>query len=335
MPNGARPSRGEFTARLFSGILDSWTARHQQGQAQQREDVVYQQQLADKERLAGERREFEVEREDIAYGRKRELVKEAEPTKLEKFMDMLDAQEALKGKLRLESEAEIATKKELAALGLWAPRVPGVPKPPKPYGVDKIKKDLMGFFPREEGWIDLHSGDVAQYIARALPRGTIPTLDDYHHAKRSIVGRNVIDTMFDRPSGIQQMMAQAGIESVDEQFISSEDAMSVLGAYGLIPEDFPEKNWSVPELSHFIASNWPKPAEFLNADIPHEQQPYGALVNGIQELLQDAMAERGIEGPPGPLKKKAEVLFKEYGGVPGAGGPHAMMMQDWIRRVFK
>lgn len=92
MPNGARPSRGEFTARLFSGILDSWTARHQQGLSQQREDVVYQQQLADKERLAGEAHERGTERirlqDELARGRA-EAAKPPEQSFTERYQEAI------------------------------------------------------------------------------------------------------------------------------------------------------------------------------------------------------------------------------------------------------
>ena len=329
-----RISGGEFGARMLSGLLDGLTQRYQQGQTQQREDTLYQTQLADKQAIDEQR--FQRERELIGERQRvrTEADEAAKPSKLEEHMKIIDALDFKKKELQIEVDSEIEKARRYDELGI-GPRgaAPKPIKPPKPYPLDRIKKDMMAYFPRNEDWIGIHSGDVAQYIAKALPVGQVPTLDDYNDASRVITGQNAVDTMFDRESPISSMMTEAKIKNKSEKFISTEDASSVLGPYGLLPDGgLPDMNWSVPELAHFIAASSPDPVGFMEQGGGYQQ-----LAAAIGEILQDRMVEVGVE-QKGPLKETAETLFKTYGGAGGiyggGGGPVSLMMEDWIRRAF-
>jgi len=117
MANGVPPTGG-MVAKMLSGLLDGWTARHQQGQAQQRQDELYQTQLADKERLAGEAHQRGTERIELQDRLARERAEAKEPSLLDREKAVMDALDLFEKQETIKSNIRINEKQQLAKSGI-------------------------------------------------------------------------------------------------------------------------------------------------------------------------------------------------------------------------
>jgi hypothetical protein len=307
------PPAGGFAAKLLSGVLDGWTARHQQGLAQQREDEVYQTQLADRERLAGERRQFETEQADVAYGREEDR-RTADIAREDELIAMGQAREDILGALGHERA------KELAGLRGGGAKVPNE---------NAIFRDLAQRYGGE-----LRNGILTEQDIREFAKAKM-VLGDEEEAFRSIAAGKVIEAV--RGSNdIQSLLSARGDENFEGGDINT--ALTAYNANNAPTEvDFPTtfkpgRYYSLHGLADTLLGNnplkgiTPIPSD---PDNPRSQLKF-EILDVIYEIVastHQAPEERGpsLEGVLGPRSEAAlrgfgKSVFESYKGAQ-AGGP--------------
>lgn len=324
-----RPPAGGFVARLMSGLLDGWTARHQQGREQQRQDEVYAQQLADKERLAGERREHEISQADILSER-RSTAAEASQVFDMVQSDIEHARDVAGDETQFQRDIEKIFAR--AKAGQMYPSTGAAAKPQDP---NKIKKTIS-IYSSNPGWTEENSPDLVRYIKTNLPAGEDITPDIYDQAERTVAAQNAAMTFSDQRSPIFPMLVKLN-KKPNDKFISAEDATAVLSAYGLWNGPMPMGNYSVQRLAEMVVANSQDPISFdvLDPRSEFDHQPLGILTNALYEILGDMMPEEEAKG--GPLGYGATFVgdrpIPQFRGAEEAIGKAARGLGSFISEV--
>jgi hypothetical protein len=273
------PPAGGFAAKLLSGVLDGWTARHQQGLAQQREDELSQQQFAQRQQLDEQQYGRQLDLEDVRLKGRKEL------TEISNMFDMLKSEVEHGYRMdEISARAKGDIDKLLASFKLKPTKDE---KPPKPLDPRKIEQAIGIYGGGSPAWTTSNMADLVTYIKRNVPAGEDVTPDHFDEAKRVVQGRNAAFSVADAQSGIPQMFSQIEDRNLADKFIPAQEAVAVLANYGLLESPLIDKDYSVPELVEAVVSGSQDPLKYQKANVPMEEQPLGLLMMAIQEILMD------------------------------------------------
>ena len=324
MANGfSRPGSEEFGARLLTGLLDGWTARHQQGLAQKRKDELYAKQLADQERMAQQKQENWLEGIKFQDELARNRAEEAKPSQQDvmKSFDEWKKRQDYEHDLRMK-ELESAAKYRVDQL-----------KPPKPHDPTKLARIIDTY--DSSPWAQENKSDLVRVVKETLPPDEDFTTNYYDRAKRIVATENVGLTVSSPQSPVSAFTRQLKDDSgkprsVDDKFIPAEDAAVILGANGLFEGALPQGMYSPKDLAQIVVYNSPDPTSYdiFDPRTQRDLQPIGMLEGAIWEILHNYMPakeeKRGIGfganivGPPGseiaiPTIKGLEPVMKAFG----------------------
>jgi hypothetical protein len=301
---------------LLTGLLDGWTARHQQGLAQQREDELAQQQFAQRQQLEEER-----------FGRETELA----GARHKRALELKEIDQAFSVLLRdLDEESAMRLLKFRKSLGIDGK----TEKPPKPQDPTKLSR-VVKTYADNPMWAEENMSGIVTYLMENLPAGEEFMPEHYADAKREVATQNVGLTVSDPQSPVAKFVGQLKDEegksrSVNDQFIPAEDAAQVLMSYGLLSGTIPGGMYSPRQLAEIVVYNSPDPMAYdiIDPKVQKDLQPIGVLEGAIWEILQNYAPEsvpRGgigygatIVGPPGsevalPTVRGLEPVMKAIG----------------------